>query len=240
MKPTSHTSYLVNSVGRPWEIYSLTATPISPVIPVYQVRGKQGDFASHVGLVPDYGVGFVILGMDEEGGGVELNAYADVVAGEMVSALEKNAVSEAGRKFAGRYTFGGEGRNGTVVVGGKRDASPGLEVETFVVAGVDVRDLIAKKKGMGEGNLSFRLYPVDVGNGYEEGAEMVFRASFQDETALVDAGTPTCETWRYIDEIQVGGKSLDEFVFEMGREGAVAVVVPALGVRLVRESEGRM
>lgn len=187
-----------------------------------------------MGLVPDYGVGFVILATDEEGS-PDLNAYADIIATEMVPVLEQNAILEAGKMFSGSYFT--RDANATVVVGKKRDGSPGLEVEKFVVGGRNVREIYAQLKGIEKENLSFRLYPTNVGEEVVQGKKIVFRASFQDRTALADAGTPTCETWRYIDELQLTGVGLDEFVFDMGSEGAVAVSVPALNVRLVKQGE---
>jgi CubicO group peptidase (beta-lactamase class C family) len=233
LKPTSHTSNLVNSVGRPWEIFSLAATPISPVIPVYQVRGSAGTFAAHIGVVPDYGTGFVILARDDgDIGSLDLNAHADVLASEVVPALEKAAIAQASAAFAGTYSAKG---NVSLTIA-RADGSPGLSVSRFQAGDTDVRAAYASLNGIAGEGFSFRLYPSDVS---AEARQQVYRASFKDMSALADAGTPTCETWRYIDQFQIRGVSVDEFVFEMESGEAVGVVIPAFGTGMLkRQTEG--
>ncbi|KAJ4356512.1 uncharacterized protein N0V89_004546 [Didymosphaeria variabile] len=230
LKPVSHTSNLVNSVGRPWEIYSLSDTPISPVIPVYQVRGNVGLYASHIGLVPDYNMGFVILAADSEGS-PDLNAHADIIATELIPALEQSAIVEASTAYAGTYV---SDSNMTLVVAQATDSSPGLSVSHFRLGDKDIRAAYAELNSIDPENLSFRLYPTNVGG---DGKQMVFRASFQDVSALADAGTPTCDTWRYIDQFQLHGVSLDEFVFEIKGGKAVGVTVPAFNATLLKQGE---
>ena len=233
LKPTSHTSNLKNSVGRPWEIFSLTQTPISPVIPVYQVRGNIDRYASHVGLVPDYNVGFVILAADVENS-PDLNAYADIIAEEMIPALEQNAIVQASMAFSGTYYA--ELGNTSLSIAAAQDSTPGLSVKSFAMGETDVRAVYAELNRIEPENLSFRLYPTDIVSETARGKRMAFRASFQDVTALADAGTPTCETWRYIDELQVNGIGLDKFVFDLEDDKVVSVDVPALNARLVKQS----
>ncbi|KAF2449018.1 beta-lactamase/transpeptidase-like protein [Karstenula rhodostoma CBS 690.94] len=234
LKPTSHTSNLVNAVGRPWEIYSLSATPISPVIPVYQVRGNAGVSASHTGLVPDYGAGFVILATDATAGSPDLNAHADILASGIVPVLERTAIAQAAAAFAGTYVSASR-ENTTLVVALAGDGSPGLSVLKFLSGGRDVRAGYAALNGIAPDDLSFRLYPSDAGR---RGVREVFRASFQDSAALGDAGTPTCETWRGVNRLQVGGRGLDEFVFGMEGGVAVDVVVPAFGAGRLERKRG--
>ncbi|KAL1606527.1 hypothetical protein SLS60_003932 [Paraconiothyrium brasiliense] len=228
LKPVSHTSNLVNSVGRPWEIYSLTATPISPVMPIYQVRGNVGLYASHIGLAPDYNTGFVILAADSEGS-PDLNAHADIIATELIPALEQSAIVEASKAFAGTYV---SDSNMTLVIPQATDSSPGLSVSHFRLGDKDIRAAYAKINDIAPENLSFRLYPTNAGG---DGSRMAFRASFQDVTALADAGTPTCDTWRYIDQFQLHSVSLDEFVFELKDGKAITIKVPAFEDTLSKE-----
>ncbi|KAJ4294194.1 hypothetical protein N0V90_007884 [Kalmusia sp. IMI 367209] len=232
LKPVSHTSNLVNSIGRPWEIYSLTATPISPVIPVYQVRGNVGLYSSHIGLVPDYDVGFVILAADSEVN-PDLNAYADIISIAMLPALEQNAIVSASKAFAGTYV---SASNTSIVIAQAEDSSPGLSLTSFKSSHKDVRAVYAELNDISPENLSFRLYPTNTAEEKEKGKKMAFRASFQDVTELADAGTPTCDTWRYIDQLQVNGVGLDEFIFEMEGDQAVGVTVPALNATFVKQA----
>lgn len=156
-KPVSQTSNPANTVGRPWEIYALTETPISPVIPIYQVRGNVGLYSSHIGLVPDYGVGFAILAADTVNN-ADLNAYADVLATELVPALEKNAIVHASMAFAGTYSAE-KTSNSSITIAQAVDGSPGLSLSDFSHNGVDVRALYAKATKVAPENLSFRLFP---------------------------------------------------------------------------------
>ncbi|KAF2193111.1 beta-lactamase/transpeptidase-like protein [Zopfia rhizophila CBS 207.26] len=233
LKPVSHTSNRANPAGRPWEIYSLTATPISPVIPVYQVRGNVGLYSSHIGLVPDYKVGFVILAADSDSN-PDLNAYADIIAEMLIPALEQNAIFAAGQAFSGNYSSS----NSNLVIAEPIDSSPGLSLSSFMHQGIDIRAAYAEALGIEPENLSVRFYPTDLkkefGDKEEGGYRQAFRAVFQDITAPADAGTPTCETWRYVDQLQVNGVGLDGFVFEVRNGEAVGVEVPALGLRLER------
>ncbi|KAK7189868.1 hypothetical protein DPSP01_008420 [Paraphaeosphaeria sporulosa] len=233
LKPASHSSNLVNTVGRPWEIYSLAASPISPVIPVYQVRGSKSVYASHVGLVPDYGAGFVILASDTSAGSPDLNAYADILASEIVPVLEQIAIMQASAAFAGTYTSISP-TNMTLVVAQAKDGSPGLSVPRFQSGEMDVRAVYAALNGVAPESLSFRLYPSDVGS---RAQGQVFRGVFQDISALTDTGTPTCETWRDVNRLQVGGFGLDEFVFEMEGGEAVGLVIPAFGAGRLKKEE---
>lgn len=46
---------------------------------------------------------------------------------------------------------------------------------------------------------------------------------------LADAGTPTCDTWRSVDALQIAGLPLDLFIFGVKKNGEVEKVeVPGL------------
>lgn len=232
LKPVSHTSNRANSIGRPWEIYSLTTDGPSPVVPVHQVRGNVGLYSSHIGLVPDYNVGFVILAADNEAN-PDLNAYADIISVALIPALEENAIAQASRAFAGTY---GLTSQATLSIAPATDSTPGLALTQLKSHGKDIRAIYANLNRVEPENLSFRLYPTDITERTTTGEKMVFRAVFQDMTELADAGTPTCETWRYIDGLQINGFGLDEFIFEVNGNGyATTVEVPALGLKLKKE-----
>ncbi|KAF2106099.1 beta-lactamase/transpeptidase-like protein [Lophiotrema nucula] len=232
LKPVSQTSNLVNSVGRPFEIYSLTASPTSPVIPIYQVRGNVDLYSSHIGLAPDYGVGFVIMAADSAAN-PDLNAYADLIATEMIPALEQNAIVQASQMFSGTYVD--VNKNMTLVIAQAEDTSPGLSLTNFTAADKDLRAVYAKLNSIDPENLSFRLYPTDLIEDAAKGKRMTFRASFQDVTTLADAGTPTCDTWRYIDRLQINGVGIDEFIFEVESGNAVKVEIPAFDAKLEKQ-----
>ncbi|KAF2789298.1 beta-lactamase/transpeptidase-like protein [Melanomma pulvis-pyrius CBS 109.77] len=237
LKPVSLTSNQVNSIGRPWEIYSLTLGGPSPVIPIYQVRGNIGLYSSHVGLVPDYGVGFVILGADSESN-PDMNAYADLISVAMIPALEKNAIVQASTAFSGTYTSVNSSDNTTtasLTIAQATDSTSGISLTNLTSGGTDIRAIYAKLNDIEPPNLSFRLYPTDLVSETDDTTRMAFRAIFQDVTELGDAGTPTCDTWRSVDALQLNGVGMDEFVFDMINGEVVGVEVPALGLKLGKE-----
>ncbi|KAF2651180.1 alkaline D-peptidase [Lophiostoma macrostomum CBS 122681] len=209
LKPVSQTSNLVNTVGRPWEIYSLTVSGNEPTIPIYQVRGNVGLYSSHVGLVPDYNVGFVMPAADSERN-PDLNA--DIIATQMIPVLEENAIVQASAVFGGTY---GSNSTASLTIAQATDSTTGLSVTTFTANGTDLRSIYAKLNRIKPENLSVRLYPTDLRQKIGGGEKIVFRAIFQGMSDIGDAGTPTCDTWRSIDALQVNERGVDEFVFEV-------------------------
>lgn len=239
LKPVTHTSNRANSVGRPWEIYSLTVDGPSPVIPIYQVRGNVGFYSAHVGLAPDYNTGFVILGADSEQN-PDLNAHADLISVALVSALEENAITQASLAFAGAFEAETAENKSTVhlTIDPATDSTPGLAVSSFSSSSFDILSFYARQLNIEASNLSARLYPTNTGVKTINEEEVAFRAVFQDKSALADAGTPTCETWRYVDGLQLNGIGLDEFIFKVGANGkAMSVEVPALNLQLAASEE---
>jgi CubicO group peptidase (beta-lactamase class C family) len=234
LKPVAHTSNRANSVGRPWEIFSLTVKGPSPVIPVHQVRGNIDLYSSHVGLVPDYNVGFVVMGTDSVKN-PDFNAIVDMISVAMIPALEKNAIVQATQAFSGTYSAkSGDGQNTTVslTIAQAIDSSPGLTLTKFTSGSQDLRTVYAQLQDIRPENLSIRLYLAYQADDTAQGSSVAFRAVFQDMSALADACTPTCETWRYVDKMQYKGVALDEFVFKTGGDEAVDVEVKALQLQL--------
>ncbi len=233
LKPIAHTSNLVNAVGRPWTIYSATAdqSPINPVIEVFTSYGSNGKYSSYIGLVPDYNVGFTILAVDELSA-PDLNVHADIIAGELLPALEKAAIIQAARNFAGAYNSSTSNSSMTIA---SPDGLPGLSLTNLTIASTDVRAELAQLNKIDPTALSIRLYPTDLKENAPGGVtRMAFRAVFQDENAAVDAGTPTCITWMGVDALNIQGLPLDLLIFTLNSEGAVNVEFPALGVSLDR------
>lgn len=234
-KPASHTSNLRNSVGRPWIIYSATAdqSPINPVIEVLTSYSTIGHYASYMGLVPDYNVGYAILAADQNGA-PDLNAYADIVS-LMIPALEANNYLAARQNFGGIYQT-----NGSRMTIAVNDSLPGMAVTTLSANGKDIKAQYAQLMSIKPAAFSFRLYSTNLQTELDENgsSRVAFRAVFQDENALVDAGTPTCVTWETVDALTSGTKALDLLVFTVDENGsAVSVEVPALNVSMVRSKE---
>ncbi|KAK8096051.1 beta-lactamase/transpeptidase-like protein [Apiospora kogelbergensis] len=188
------TSNLRNGVGRPWEIYRAGRSAIAPVVDVWTKSGSLGaHYASYFGLAPDFDVGFAILAHDGANGGsaLDLNVYADIVS-EALGGLQGIAAAETAARYAGTY----RGGNDSVAVLHVTEDGPGIAVQELRVDGVDVRAQAARQLGIATvADLDFRLYPAIVG---ENSLRHEFVAVFQDRSAPVDMGTPTCITWQHI------------------------------------------
>ena len=84
MKPTTHTSSLTGSVGRPWKIYRLVLPqPNNCVTDIYTKSGSLGLYTSILALLPDYGVGFVTLAAGQGSHAALERLIADIVLPEL-------------------------------------------------------------------------------------------------------------------------------------------------------------
>lgn len=236
LKPVSHTSNPANSLGAPWIIYSDGDYPNTSMIDVYSILSNEGSneglYSSYLGLVPDYGVGYVILSADTVSP-ADLNAHADYME-VVLEGIIKSSLKQAAQNFGGAYAA--SNLNSSIIVA--YDELPGLFIEGFASNGTDFRETLAKLNGISNAtDLSIRLYPTQLiqQNGSE--SKQAFRAVFQDKTELEDAGTATCVSWMNLDRLQYAGHGLDEFVFTLNSEGKVlSVEIPALDVILERKT----
>ncbi|KAH7050209.1 hypothetical protein B0J12DRAFT_699609 [Macrophomina phaseolina] len=95
----------------------------------------------------------------------------------------------------------------------------------LVVAGTDWREEMARVSGIVAVELDFRLYPMDLREDVADGGrKQAFSAVFQDRTAPVDQGTPTCVTWADVNRLKWDAKYLDGFVFMLDRERKAASI----------------
>ncbi|KAK1480145.1 hypothetical protein CCUS01_00701 [Colletotrichum cuscutae] len=208
LQPVADTSNLRNGVGRPWEIYHAGQYANSSVLDVFTKTGLIGHYASYFGLAPDFNAGFAILAHDTEATrGPDLNVYADIVSLAIVK-LQELAANEATARYVGIF----EGPGGVAAFNTSRDG-PGLLVSTLTAGENDLRAQIANAAGIKLEDLDFRLYPSNVGSNTQH----QFVAVFQDKSAPVDMGTPTCITWQDVDSL---GSSVDvRVVFTIDASG---------------------
>ncbi|OJI97598.1 hypothetical protein ASPVEDRAFT_79301 [Aspergillus versicolor CBS 583.65] len=239
LKPVAHTSNPANSLGMPFTIYLGGNYPDQSLVDVYTVLSNEGYneslYSSYIGLVPDYGVGYAILSADTEGP-ADLNAHADIIGDVVLTALVKMAVLQAGESFNGTYTAAADSTSlSSITV--RQDNLMGLYIDEFISNGTDFRETLSGLVGVEQSkDLSIRLYPTQ-----RVGSKQAFRAVLQDVTELADNDTPTCVSWMDVDELQYGGRGLDEFVFEVDERGrAVGVEIPALRVVLSRVYSDRL
>lgn len=237
LKPHSYTSNLVNGVGMPFDIYTptLSGDATGAIIPIFTKLGAQGSYSPYFGLVPDYGVGFVILSADTNQA-ADLNAYADLIGEYLIPALERTAAQEAALSYTGNYTSADGSSTLELLV----DGLGGLSITRWTAnnGSLDLRSAYAKLKDTPVSSLDMRLYPTNLldNMGANNDIRLAWRAVLQDIDAPVDAGTPTCITWEdSVDLFVYNGVSLDSFVFEVDTQGsATTVEILALNMTLYR------
>ncbi|WZH45563.1 beta-lactamase/transpeptidase-like protein [Fusarium acuminatum] len=215
------TSNLRNGVGRPWEIYR-AGKNIRPIIDALTKGGAIGKYASYFGLTTDFNAGFAILAHDStvEDRKLDLNVIADIVS-EVLGYFQQIAHQETDVRYAGKF----ESKNAEATFN-TTDNGHGLVVQKLMINGVNVKDQTAKKLGIQAKNLDFRIYPSNV----QTGSQHQWIAVFQDRSALIDMGTPTCITWQ-----QVGADVEIHIVFTKDKKGnVVGVEIPQLDVKMKR------
>lgn len=221
LKSHADTSNLRNGVGRPWEVYR-AGDSIRPIVDALTKAGTVGKYASYFGLTTDFNAGFAILAHDSsvEDRKLDLNVHADIVS-EVLGYLLQIAAAETGARYAGKF----EGKDSHAAFN-TTDDGHGVAVQTLVINGVDIKNRIAQKLGIKAKDLDFRIYPTNV----EDESQQQFVAVFQDSSALIDMGTPTCITWQEI------GADVEIYVrFNLDKEGnAVAFEIPQLDVKMDR------
>ncbi|KAF5670078.1 hypothetical protein FHETE_4761 [Fusarium heterosporum] len=221
LRPLADTSNLRNGVGRPWEVYR-AGNNIRPIMDALTKSGSIGKYASYFGLTTDFNAGFAILAHDStvEDRKLDLNVHADIVS-EVLGYLQQIAHQETEVRYAGKF----ESRHAQALFN-TTDNGHGLVVQKLAINGVDVKDQIAQKLGTQTRNLDFRLYPSDV----QTDSKHQWIAVFQDKSALIDMGTPTCTTWQ-----EIGTGVEYNFVFIKDKKGnVVGVEIPQLDVKMKR------
>ncbi|KAF5707815.1 hypothetical protein FGLOB1_6719 [Fusarium globosum] len=221
LHPNVDTSNLRNGVGRPWEVYR-AGNAISPILDALTKSGTIGKYASYFGLTTDFNAGFAILAHDSsvEDRKLDLNVHADIVS-EVLGYLQVISAKGLEARYAGSY----KGK-ATEAAFNTTDNGRGLEVQKLVIGGVNIKNQTAQKLGVKADDLDFRIYPTNV----QDESRHQFIAVFQDKSAPIDVGTPTCITWQ-----EIGADAEISFVFTIGRQGeVVGVEVPQLRAKMKR------
>ncbi|KAK2806820.1 hypothetical protein FQN50_005682 [Emmonsiellopsis sp. PD_5] len=238
LKPVSHTSHLEYSVGSPWEIHRYQH-PSGRVTDMYTKLGDSGFYGGTIVLIPDYDVGFSVLG-------TTLSALrssatflvADMVAETMLPALEAQAMAEANRNFVGTYasTIDGLDSSVTFALNETDGVSDGLLVTEWISRGVDLLTKVKSELTIDD----LRVVPTITEGGCE-------KVSFRFDR--ITKSTPKTKAlgiftkqfveasgWITLDVEMFGGLSLLQFVFDVDQEGkASAVSLPSLRIKLERK-----
>ncbi|KAL3601256.1 hypothetical protein FPOAC2_05512 [Fusarium poae] len=221
LKSHADTSNLRNGVGRPWEVYR-AGQNIRPIMDALTKAGTLGKYASYFGLTTDFNAGFAILAHDSsvEDRKLDLNVHADIVS-EVIGYFSQIAAAETEARYAGQY---GNGENSMAFLNTTRDGH-GIAVQKLVIDGVNIKDRTAQKLGIKPNDLDFRVYPTNV----KDENQHQFVAVFQDRSALIDMGTPTCISWQ---EVGADAEIFVRFIMRAGK--AVGIDIPQWNSEMVR------
>ncbi|EGX43887.1 hypothetical protein AOL_s00210g334 [Orbilia oligospora ATCC 24927] len=254
LKPTSSTPNLQYSVGLPWEIYRTTnLTPAHPhTIDIYAKDGGAYGYVSRIGIIDQYGVGFVVL---TAGDTEALYPIAEATVAMLIPAVEEAARSEA-TKYTG--LFGGNEGNEGVLANFTIDNGPGVKLESLVRNGSDILEAIAiiwesQKVSLGPLSKDFRIYPMEVSTSQGHSSHRIIKEDWRiamevtgeigsdKKSELPSAGAfaKGCNTWQTYDLLQYGGQPIDRIVFWLNgttRE-VVGVEVPFLRSGVLKQLE---
>ena len=240
LKPHTHTSSLLYSVGRPWEIFRTVTQPSDRVIDFYTKQGNIGSYGSHIALSQDYGVGFVVLGSSV--GGVDPSGVSSAIGAVLLPALENTARVQAQAAFQGTYQSDDPAVNSSLTIVAD-DGLPGMAITSWISNGTNFFDAIATLVDAVGLDFAFRVYPTNLAAFTAPGSKRVaFRIIVQDvntfSSSIANPGifSSGCETWVGVDARNYGNVGLDEVIFDVGEGGAVeSVEVPSLRITLVKE-----
>ncbi|KAK6513189.1 hypothetical protein TWF506_009353 [Arthrobotrys conoides] len=228
LKPTSSTPNLHYSVGLPWEIYRTTnLTPAYPhSIDIYAKDGGAYGYVSRIGIIDQYGVGFVVL---TAGDTEAMYPIAEATVATLMPVVE-----EAARGEAIKYTglFGGNEGNEGVLANFTIDSGPGIKLESLVRNGSDILEGITKiwesqQVSLGPLSRDFRIYPMEVSISQGKGNRRVIKEDWriameltggigsENRSELPSAGAfaKGCNTWQTYDLLHYGGEPIDRIVF---------------------------
>lgn len=215
LKPTSFTSSLIGAVGRPWEIYRAVVDPQhNRVIDLYTKSGNLPGYGANLVLIPDFGVGFVVMMAGERG--TIGPAISGVIVDELLPALDEAARLQADIKFAGTYTAS-NGLNSTVKLT-TAFGIPGLSIDEWISNGTD----LLRSKWLRDPEW-FQMYPTGIVS--EDGKQVSWRSTY---VSLPDTGSPfdACPSWVGIDRPNYGVYGVDEFVFHLDEDGKALGLEP--------------
>lgn len=146
LKPVTFTGNLHYALGRPWEIYRYEHKDSGVVTDIYTKLGDSGSYSGLLVLVPDFDIGFSILGASN--GTVQAQAVqliADTLTNSLMPALVSQGRQETLSNLAGTYKSKDKKLNTTltVTVPSSCKSAPGLVITEWVSNSTDLKSLLA-------------------------------------------------------------------------------------------------
>ncbi|KAI1178453.1 putative penicillin-binding protein [Nemania sp. FL0916] len=232
MKPTTHTSSLVFSVGSPWEIWRTRGQVANGrVVDLYTKSGSEGQYTAQLILLPDYGVSVSVL-VAGTGVGV-INIATEIVLQSLVPVLENITINEACGRLCGTYASLKSGVNSSVTIAA--DAS-GLYLDRWINRGVDIK-AVANDYAVGTGSPPVRAVRLQATNLQDSSNtnrttrntnRVAYRAIFDNpvEDGVLRIMDPNAGKWGAADTPTYGEIAIDDFVIHLGANGTAMMVEP--------------
>jgi len=228
LKPTAFTSDPVAAVGAPWGIRRIRLGPETSryrSITAFNKAGRFRWYTSLLVLLPDFDIGFTILGAGNYTAGLGFD-FADIIGASIVPAYDAAARDEAGRVYSGTYSSMSD-LNSTLTI--TTDPSkPGLGIGPWISNGTDMVDYGLRLQAGSDtaGNHSeVRLFYTGREVAKKDGSKrQAFKAVFEDTGYPGKDGrmfSTDCASWLSVTGVSYGAKALDEFIFNVDATGKV-------------------
>lgn len=232
LKPVTFIPDAYAVIGAPWEIFAYPPLSRFPT-QLYTKSGSIGLYNSRWGLVPDYNVGFTILGAGPLSALVT-PLLTDLVVGAFLPAIEAATIEHAETLFAGNYTDT-SGRSEVSISVGTNDYTNGtvLQLDSLIFNGTDLLGLLTIFLGIDTSLLKIdtRIYPSGlkaVGTGPNSTDLLSWRISYSLSPTNLTADAVNdylsslsgpfsagCGGWGTVDGITYGPTALDELLFSV-------------------------
>ncbi|KIV95157.1 hypothetical protein PV10_02839 [Exophiala mesophila] len=232
LKPTTFVPDTYTIIGAPWEIVPYPPTSRFPTR-LYTKSGGVGLYSSRWGLVPDYNVGFTILGAGVASS-VAVVVISDLVTEIFIPAVQAAAAEQAATLMAGTYSDPSGALQATVILDTNNSTNGSvLTLDSLVYNGTDLLGLVGLYLGVNTSQVivTANLYPTGLvaqGAG-PNGTDLAsWRVSFA--YALVDSTSDPvsqllasfagpfsqqCGGWGNVDGLTYGPTALDEVLFSV-------------------------
>jgi len=248
-------------VGNPWEIVRgniLKKTP-KRITDVYAKDGGVTGYTSRIGILDDYGLGFIVMSASAGNGEKLVNALTEAVIGNFIDVIEDETRKEARENgYVGEFGSG-NGKQG-VKLKVEEHSQGGLVVTKFTDGKFNMLDSIVQyvgmmgsKGGKSGDDFEFRLFPSGIVRKDSETDEDLeeWRMLSQPASKKSDNGKKgkrgvklpssgiydgyeECVTWATQDNVSYGGQGIERVIFRKKGESVVKIELPAFRIQADR------
>lgn len=236
LKPRSYSSSEDFAYGMPWEIFRSTSllSDSDRAMDLIMKSGSLSGYASRIIMIPEYNIGVTVL---VAGDGKAKDWIEELVMSKLIPEVESETRRQMRDKYAGTYYAPAHlGVNSSVKI--SLDGASGLVITSWISNDTDfLHQYAALSMGTGKGRA--QLVPSNIGRG---SSGQVWRVMFAAPDTRTGRAMENCLI-DDLDSMMYGGRSLEEFVFHLSKDGVVeSVELPAFRITLQKgkmKEEGR-